>query len=45
LKIGITLPQAGQQATRENVRQMANLAEKEVRLDSLWVFERTDSQI
>jgi NADPH:quinone reductase-like Zn-dependent oxidoreductase len=40
LKIGITLPQAGQQATRENVIQMANLSEKEVRLDSLWVFER-----
>jgi probable F420-dependent oxidoreductase len=40
LKIGITLPQAGQQARRENVIQMANLAKKEVRLDSLWVFER-----
>jgi hypothetical protein len=39
LKIGITLPQAGQQATRENVIQMANLAEKED-FDSLWVFER-----
>jgi probable F420-dependent oxidoreductase len=39
LKIGITLPQAGHQATRENVIQMANLAEKEG-FDSLWVFER-----
>jgi probable F420-dependent oxidoreductase len=39
LKIGITLPQAGQQATRENVIQMANLAEKEG-FDSLWVGER-----
>jgi alkanesulfonate monooxygenase SsuD/methylene tetrahydromethanopterin reductase-like flavin-dependent oxidoreductase (luciferase family) len=39
LKIGITLPQAGQQATRENVIQMANLAEREG-LDSLWVGER-----
>jgi hypothetical protein len=29
LKIGITLPQIGQQATRENVIQMANIAEKE----------------
>jgi probable F420-dependent oxidoreductase len=39
LKVGITLPQAGQQATRENVIQMANLAEKEAGLDSLWVSE------
>jgi probable F420-dependent oxidoreductase len=39
LKIGITLPQAGQQATRGNVIQMANLAEKEG-FDSLWAFER-----
>ena len=38
MKIGITL-QAGQQATRENVIQIANLAEKEG-FDSLWVFER-----
>jgi probable F420-dependent oxidoreductase len=44
LKIGITLPQAGQQATRENVIQMANLAEKEG-FDSLWVFERLLSPI
>ena len=27
LKIGIALPQAGQQATRENVIQMADLAD------------------
>ena len=39
MKIGITLPQAGQQATRENVIQMANLAEREG-FDSLWVGER-----
>jgi alkanesulfonate monooxygenase SsuD/methylene tetrahydromethanopterin reductase-like flavin-dependent oxidoreductase (luciferase family) len=39
LKIGITLPQAGQQATMENVIQVAQKAEKEG-FDSLWVFER-----
>jgi probable F420-dependent oxidoreductase len=39
LKIGITLPQVGPQATRENVIQMAKNAEKEG-FDSLWVFER-----
>jgi probable F420-dependent oxidoreductase len=39
LKIGIVLPQVGQRATRENVIQMANLAEKED-IGSLWVFER-----
>jgi probable F420-dependent oxidoreductase len=39
LKIGITLPQAGLQATRENLIQMAQKAEKEG-FDSLWVFER-----
>jgi probable F420-dependent oxidoreductase len=37
--VGITLPQAGQQATRENVIQTAQQAEKEG-FDSLWVFER-----
>ena len=37
--MGITLPQAGQQATRENVVRMAQNAEKEG-FDSLWVFER-----
>jgi probable F420-dependent oxidoreductase len=39
LKIGITLPQNGQQATRENVVQTAQQAEKEG-FDSLWAFER-----
>jgi probable F420-dependent oxidoreductase len=39
VKIGIVLPQVGEGATRENVIQMANLAEKED-IDSLWVFER-----
>ncbi|HKG86939.1 MAG TPA: LLM class flavin-dependent oxidoreductase, partial [Nitrososphaeraceae archaeon] len=39
MKVGITLPQAGQQATRENVIQMAKSAESEG-FDSLWVFER-----
>ena len=39
LKVGIILPQTGQQATRENVIQMAHKAEKEG-FDSLWVFER-----
>jgi hypothetical protein len=38
LKIGIVLPQVGQQATRENVIQMSSLAEIEG-FDSLWVFE------
>jgi probable F420-dependent oxidoreductase len=37
--VGLTLPQAGQQATRENVIQAAQQAEKEG-FDSLWVFER-----
>jgi hypothetical protein len=35
--VGIILPQTGQQATRENVIQMAHKAEKEG-FDSLWVF-------
>jgi probable F420-dependent oxidoreductase len=39
LKVGVSLPQAGQQATRENVIQMAKNAESEG-FDSLWVFER-----
>jgi probable F420-dependent oxidoreductase len=39
MKVGVTLPQAGQQATRENVIQMAKNAESEG-FDSLWVFER-----
>lgn len=39
MKVGLVLPQAGQQATRENVIQMAKNAESEG-FDSLWVFER-----
>jgi probable F420-dependent oxidoreductase len=39
LKVGLVLPQTGQQATRENVIQMAKNAENEG-IDSLWVFER-----
>ena len=39
MKVGITLPQAGQQATRDNVIHMAQSAESEG-FDSLWVFER-----
>ena len=39
LKVGVSLPQAGQQATRENVIHMAQSAESEG-FDSLWVFER-----
>jgi probable F420-dependent oxidoreductase len=39
LNVGITLPQAGHQATRENVIHIAQNAESEG-FDSLWVFER-----
>jgi probable F420-dependent oxidoreductase len=39
LKVGITLPQAGQQATRANIIQLAQNAESEG-INSLWVFER-----
>jgi alkanesulfonate monooxygenase SsuD/methylene tetrahydromethanopterin reductase-like flavin-dependent oxidoreductase (luciferase family) len=39
MKVGVTLPQTGQHATRENVIQMAKNAESEG-FDSLWVFER-----
>src|ERR687885_2856945 len=39
MKIGIVLPEAGQQATRENVIQAAKEAEKEG-FDSLWTWER-----
>jgi probable F420-dependent oxidoreductase len=39
MKIGIVLPETGQQATKDNIIQIANLAEKEG-FDSLWVFER-----
>ena len=37
--MGISLPQAGWQATRENVLHMAQMAESEG-FDSVWVFER-----
>ncbi len=39
MKIGISLPQAGLQATSENILHMAQMAESEG-FDSLWVFER-----
>jgi len=39
LKVGLVLPQAGQQAIRENVIQMAKNAESEG-FDSLWVFNK-----
>jgi probable F420-dependent oxidoreductase len=39
MKIGVVLPEAGQQATRENVVQAAKEAEKEG-FDSLWTWER-----
>jgi probable F420-dependent oxidoreductase len=39
MKVGVTLPQAGQQATKENVLLMAKNAESEG-FDSLWVGER-----
>jgi alkanesulfonate monooxygenase SsuD/methylene tetrahydromethanopterin reductase-like flavin-dependent oxidoreductase (luciferase family) len=39
LKTGLTLPQAGKQATKENIVDTAKKAEREG-FDSLWVFER-----
>jgi len=39
LKIGITLPQAGEQSTKGNIVRTAKAAEDEG-FDSLWVFER-----
>jgi alkanesulfonate monooxygenase SsuD/methylene tetrahydromethanopterin reductase-like flavin-dependent oxidoreductase (luciferase family) len=39
LKIGISLPQAGSQATRKNIIHMAQMAESQG-FDSLRVFER-----
>ncbi len=39
MKIGITLPQVGNMATKENVKHMARIAEDE-KFDSIWVFER-----
>jgi probable F420-dependent oxidoreductase len=39
MKIGITLPHMGPQATRQNIISLANMAEQE-HFDSLWVGER-----
>jgi alkanesulfonate monooxygenase SsuD/methylene tetrahydromethanopterin reductase-like flavin-dependent oxidoreductase (luciferase family) len=39
MKVGIVLPQTGQQATRDNVIELAQKSEKEG-FDSLWVFDR-----
>lgn len=39
MKVGITLPQAGEQSTTANIIRTAKTAEDEG-LDSLWVFER-----
>ncbi len=39
MKVGISLPQAGIQATKENMLQMAQTAESEG-FDSIWTFER-----
>jgi len=39
LKVGISLPQAGIQATKENMLQTAQTAEREG-FDSIWTFER-----
>jgi probable F420-dependent oxidoreductase len=39
LKVGISLPQAGLQATKENMLHMAQTAESE-HFDSIWTFER-----
>lgn len=39
MKVGITLPQAGEQSTKENIVRTAKAAEEEG-FDSLWVFER-----
>jgi probable F420-dependent oxidoreductase len=39
MKVGILLPQAGENATRQNILYIAKEAEYQ-RLDSVWVFER-----
>ena len=39
MKVGISLPQAGPQATKENILYMAKTAESEG-FDSVWTFER-----
>ena len=44
MKVGILLPSAGKQATRENLVQTAKQAEEE-RFDSVWVWERLISPL
>src|ERR687888_296951 len=44
MKVGMLLPSAGQQATRDNLVQAAKQAEEE-RFDSLWVWERLISPL
>jgi probable F420-dependent oxidoreductase len=44
MKVGMLLPSAGEQATRENITQAAIQAEGE-RFDSLWVWERLISPL
>jgi alkanesulfonate monooxygenase SsuD/methylene tetrahydromethanopterin reductase-like flavin-dependent oxidoreductase (luciferase family) len=39
MKIGLTLPMFGPQATKENIIRLSKMAEQE-RFDSLWVAER-----
>ena len=39
MKVGISLPQAGSQATKENMLHMVQAAESEG-FDSIWTFER-----
>ena len=39
MKVGITLPQVGEMATRENVIALAKAADRE-EIDSLWVLDR-----
>ena len=39
MKVGITIPQAGQQATRENIIQGSKTS-RSGGFDSVWVFER-----
>jgi probable F420-dependent oxidoreductase len=40
MKVGITLPQVGEMATRKNVIELAIAADREERIDSLWVLDR-----
>lgn len=44
MKVGMLLPSAGEQATRENIIQTAKQAEEE-RFDSLWTWERLISPL